>query len=343
MGSTPSDVYRNRVLTVIAVILGFAALRASYPVAMPLLVTVMTTAAIWPLKRLLDRYLPPAASYALAFLLLLAIVGSFLAAAYYSISQVMSVLDQRWDRIAAFYARVTQWTRQWGLSLEPTLEQERASAIASMAAKAIYSFGSYVGLIAILVALGLPEVSGLWKRMRHEFDSRSRGELYEIMDQSAYRVRNYLSVTLITSLITGLASILLSLMVGLDLALVWGVLNFLLNFIPVVGNIIGIIPPVLYAIVQFDGITIPLITLFGFAAMQLFISNVIYPLLQGRELSIAPVFVVLAMTFWSWMWGLAGALIALPLTTTMLIICEHFQSTRWIAALVSPRRRKAGA
>jgi predicted PurR-regulated permease PerM len=45
--------------------------------------------------------------------------------------------------------------------------------------------------------------------------------------------------------------------------------------------------------------------------------------------------VIVALTFWGWVWGIAGALIAIPLTVTLVIICEHFPSTRWIARLLS--------
>lgn len=112
-------------------------------------------------------------------------------------------------------------------------------------------------------------------------------------------------------------------------------LNFLLNFVPVIGNIIGIIPPVLYAFMQFDGFTVPLIVLVGFVVLQVAISNFVYPILQGRQLSLSPLAIIIAMTFWSWIWGIAGALIAVPLTAGVVIICSHFQRTRWVARLLS--------
>ena len=98
---------------------------------------------------------------------------------------------------------------------------------------------------------------------------------------------------------------------------------------------IGIIPPVLYAVVQFDGQTMPLVVFAAFAVLQIVISNVVYPLLQGHKLSLSPVAIILAMAFWAWMWGIAGALIAVPATAVMIILCSHFDRTRWIARLIS--------
>ena len=122
---------------------------------------------------------------------------------------------------------------------------------------------------------------------------------------------------------------------GLDLALVWGLLNFLLNFVPVIGNIVGIVPPTMYASIQFGGWTMPLLVFAGFAALQIAISNFIYPWLQGRQLALSPLVIIIAMTFWSWVRGIAGALIAVPLTAATVIACDQFDRSRWLARLLS--------
>jgi len=134
---------------------------------------------------------------------------------------------------------------------------------------------------------------------------------------------------------TGIASALWPLLLGLDLALVWGVLNFLLNYIPVIGNLLGILPPTLYAIIQFGDWTMPALVFAGFCVIQITISNFIYPLLQARSLALSPVAVVLALAFWGWVWGIAGALVAVPLTAAFVIACEHFASTAWVARLLT--------
>lgn len=183
--------------------------------------------------------------------------------------------------------------------------------------------------------LGLPEVARLQRKAHSDLDDTARHELRETLVAISEQVRRYFGTTLATSVLTGVASALWAMMTGLDLALVWGLLNFLLNFIPVIGNIVGIVPPTLYAFVQFGGWPMPLLVLAGYATLQIVISNFVYPLLQGRQLSLSPLVIVLAMTFWGWMWGIAGALIAVPLTAAAVIVCRHFDRTRWIAALLS--------
>jgi len=81
-----------------------------------------------------------------------------------------------------------------------------------------------------------------------------------------------------------------------------------------------------------------LIVFIGFAVLQIVISNFVYPTLQGHSLALSPVAIIVALAFWSWVWGIAGALIAVPLTAALVIICEHFRSTEWIARLLSSPR-----
>src|SRR3954454_6208958 len=69
--------------------------------------------------------------------------------------------------------------------------------------------------------------------------------------------------------------------------------------------------------------------------LQIGISNFVYPMLQGRSLSLSPLAILVALAFWSWLWGIAGVLIAVPLTVAFIIVCERFPSTAWIAKLLS--------
>lgn len=90
--------------------------------------------------------------------------------------------------------------------------------------------------------------------------------------------------------------------------------------------------------VQFPSSVLPIIIFVGFGTIQITVSNFIYPVLQGRSLSLSPVAVVVALSVWGWVWGIAGMLVAIPLTVAVIIVCEHFPTTRWIAILLSRSR-----
>ncbi len=108
-----------------------------------------------------------------------------------------------------------------------------------------------------------------------------------------------------------------------------------MTYVGFIGNIVGIVPPVLFAFIQFGGWQMPLLVFAGFVVMQMTISNVVYPILQGKQLSLSPLAIIVAMTFWSWVWGICGALIAVPLTAAIVMICGQFDRSRWIAKLLA--------
>jgi len=335
MPAAAADLYRNRLLALIAFVLGVAALRQSYPVAMPVLFAGVIVAALWPLRCWLDRWLPSWLSYILTVLALAAVLAGFAAAVYLSLGQLVGVISEQWPRIERTYASAADQAKQWGIPLNGAADRGRIVGVIRMLASSVYSFATYAGFIGLLVILGLPEVPRLRGKVRAEMDDEARDKLRDTVSSISEQVRGYFGVTLATSVLTGVASAAWALVTGLDLALVWGLLNFLLNFIPVIGNIVGIIPPVLYAFVQFGGFGMPLLVFAGFALLQIGISNFVYPILQGRQLSLSPLAIIVAMTFWSWVWGIAGALIAVPLTAATVIVCSHFDRSRWIAKLLS--------
>ncbi|GEL41532.1 AI-2E family transporter [Methylorubrum extorquens] len=336
-----SNTNRNRLLGVIAVILGIGALRASYSVTMPLAAAAVVIAAVWPVKTWADRYLPAGLGYAATVATLAVVFAAFTVAVYFCAAQVVFAFERDWDRFNVLYLRFAQWGELWGWPLDGQEAYGRLIGAARGLLQNVYATLAYLGFIALLVTFGLPEVPALRIKLRETFTRDEQRKVLEAVEDIAVKTRQYLGISTLTSLLTGVATTLLALAVGLDLALVWGVLNFLLNYIPVVGNVIGILPPSLYAFMQFQTATTPAFVLVGLTVIQLAISNVVYPMLQGRSLSLSPLAIIVALSFWSWVWGIAGAILAVPLSSAIVIACEAFPSTRWIARLLSePEERK---
>lgn len=328
---------RDRLLAVIAAVLVVAALKWGYPVAMPVAAAALLVAAVWPVKTWLDRRFSPRLGSAGALLVLVSVLAAFGAAASLCVSEVTRTFAMRQDRFRRLYEAYADWAGQYALPVpgEGGGGFGRLLDLAGALAQNAYAGLGYVGLIAVLVLFGLPEVPALRRKLHGELDAAERHEVSEAAGRIAGKIRAYVGVMALTSLITGVASAAWASAVGLDLALVWGVLNLLLNFVPIVGNLVGIVPPTLYALVQFEGWTMPLVVFAGFAVLQAAISNVLEPWMQGGGLSLSPVAVVVALAFWGWLWGAAGALLAVPLTAALVIVCEHFDAARWFAKLLS--------
>lgn len=326
----------GRLLFVIAVVLVAAALRAAYPVAMPIAVAFVVIAAIWPIKQWLHRWMPPWLSYGGTIVALLVVSALFVGGIWFSAAHVVDAVTRNQARFNEIYESLAAWRQRLGID-DLGGEQTYAEllGLAQAVLTDIYTILVYLGFILLLVILALPEVSQVHCKLAENLDRKERRDMLAAIDEIAVKVRRYLATTFLTSIITGVASAGWSVMAGLELALVWGVLNFLLNFIPLVGNIVGVLPPTLYAVVQFQDSSMPLLVLIGFVVLQIAISNFVYPALQGQSLSLSPFAIVVALAFWSWMWGFAGALLAVPLTAASVIAADHFPGTRWFARLLA--------
>ncbi len=310
-------------------------LKWSYPVAMPVAAAVLIIAAAWPIKPWLDRKLPSWLSYAGTILILFLVLLAFVSAIYFAASRVFEAFAARQDQFSELYAAYAGWASERGLPIPGAKDPGQLVDIARAVLASLYDMLTLLAVTSVLAIFALPEVPALRDKMRERLDGRDRQELFGTVGEIAQKVRDYLWTMTLTSSITGVASGLLALVVGLDLALVWGVLNFLLNYVPLVGNVVGTIPPALYAWVQFGNWQTALLVFAGFGVLQALISNVVEPVLQGRSLSLSPVAVVVALSFWGWVWGIAGVLLAVPLTAALVIVAQHFASTEWFAALLS--------
>jgi predicted PurR-regulated permease PerM len=152
-------------------------------------------------------------------------------------------------------------------------------------------------------------------------------------------VQRYLAAATLTSAITGVLSGLFALVVGLDFAFLWGLIAFVLNYIPTVGSVVAVIPPALFAFLQFDGILMPLVVFFGLSIIQIVMGSFVYPTIAGRTLQVMPVVLLFSLGFWAFIWGIPGALLATPLTVTIMIVLREFGSIRWLPELLADEPR----
>ncbi len=122
---------------------------------------------------------------------------------------------------------------------------------------------------------------------------------------------------------------------GLDNALFWAFLIFLASYIPIIGGIVGVVLPVVFALVQFEWLGWAVILLVALQAIQFVVGNIITPRMQGDSLNIDPVVVLLALALWGALWGLPGMFLSTPLAVMAMIILAEFEGSRWIAILMS--------
>jgi len=152
------------------------------------------------------------------------------------------------------------------------------------------------------------------------------------------RVKRYVIVKGLLSATTGSLVGLTLWALDVDLAIVFGLLAFLLNIIPSIGSIIATLLPLPMVIVSPEiapltatmAIVIP-------GTIQIMIGNVIEPTIMGESLDLHPVTVLMSLIFWGMLWGIVGALLAVPMTAVMKILLDRLEPTKPFAEMMAGR------
>jgi predicted PurR-regulated permease PerM len=168
-------------------------------------------------------------------------------------------------------------------------------------------------------------------------DDGQRAAVNETVGDIATMVRQYITVKTMTNLVTASISYVIMRFLNVDFAGFWALLIFVLNYIPIVGAVSAITLPVLLTLVQPDGggVQKALITLALLVSAEQVMSSAIEPRLIGKSLNLSPLVILLSLAVWGTIWGFAGALLAVPITVTVMIILTQFESTRPIAIMLS--------
>ena len=153
------------------------------------------------------------------------------------------------------------------------------------------------------------------------------------------RIGSYLALKTLLSLLLGVTSYVVMRMYGLEFAALWAVLITLLNFVPYVGSVLGVVFPVLMAVVQLDDLGTVLTLLTSLTALQFAIGNFLDPYVMGNSLNLSPFAILVSLAVWSELWGVPGAFLAVPITAIVTIVFSEFPGTRPIAVLLSSSGR----
>jgi predicted PurR-regulated permease PerM len=127
--------------------------------------------------------------------------------------------------------------------------------------------------------------------------------------------------------------------VGVPSPVLWGVAAALLNFIPYIGAFAGIIMVGLVSLISFDSITYAIIppVIYTFAAV--IEGQFITPILLGRRLELNSVAIFIFVALWTWLWGIVGAIIAVPLLVSGKVFCDHFEGLASFGEFLSGRSK----
>lgn len=144
------------------------------------------------------------------------------------------------------------------------------------------------------------------------------------------KIESDISVYLVTITImnatVGTATAIVTWFTGLGDPILWGAVAFLLNYVPILGPFTGVVIFVLSGLLTLDTLWRALLPAALYLGIHLVEGELITPMLLARRFTLNPVLVVVALVFWFWMWGAAGAIIAVPMLAITKIVCDRVQS-----------------
>ena len=192
----------------------------------------------------------------------------------------------------------------------------------------VYAFTVTVMFIPFLVFFMLTSKYRLWAATLNLFPSERRQQAEDVIHAIARMLRQFVVGNLFVGLISaGLITPVFAL-IHLQYALLMGPLAALLSLVPYIGVALGILPPLLVALLQYDT-TGPFVVIGITVAVVHFVAvNMLTPKLVGQRVNLNALSVTIAMMFWSWLWGGFGLVLAVPITAAIKAICDNVEQLK---------------
>ena len=314
----------------------------------PLTLGLFIIAIVWPLQEALQKRMPALLALAITVLATTAVMLAFASLVVWGFGRVGHSVVADSARYQALYDKLVDWLEGHGISVAGLwAEHFNVGWVLRWAQQITGRLNGTLSfwLITVLyVILGLMEVESLRAKAKAHLSRETSRALLAAAAQTARKFRKYMQVRTLMSLATGALVGVFAWGVGLPFALEWGVIAFALNYIPFIGPFVATLFPTLLAMAQFDTWQAVITVFVCLNIIQFVIGSYLEPLVSGNVLAISPSAVLFAVFFWTWIWGLYGAFIGVPIALAALTFCAHYPSSRWIAGLFGgPPTQEAGA
>lgn len=341
------DFRRDRLLAALTLIIGAAfclglpfALQAGAEFFLPLTAAIVVSIALVPLLEWLERRRVPSALAAfLALSSFLMLVNAALAIIVVPATGWFARIPESIPRIQSNLAPVIDFYSTLQKFVDRTLtsvasgSEATAQAMAATAPTSVVDYfisaapaAAVQLLFAVLVIFFF--LAG-WTRLRRS-TIRRRGSFDGAM-QTARVIQNvvdatadYLATITMINALLGLIVSLLLWALGMPSPFMWGGIVSLCNFVPYLGPIVAAMLLGLGGLMTFDAVRVALLPAVIFIGVHLVEANLITPLVLGRRLTVNPLLILVSLSFWGWVWGTPGALLAVPL---LLIVQTVLAST----------------
>ncbi len=330
------------------IVIGFCYWAAS--VVMTLLLSVLLAYVLDPMVEWLERW---RVGRALGSLLVLLLATALVAGLVY-------LVVDRFEHFANDWPRYSAVLKQASAAVERRLEklEKGVSEIAPQAPRgpvavpveerwpvrslllrglgSLYTILLAATFVPFLVFFMLAAKRDVWHATLQLFPSSERTRVKQTLDQLSAVLRSYVMGNMLVAVILAMVSWAFFWMMDLDYPFLTGVVSGLLNLVPYLGAVLAWIPPFVIGLSKWRDILPFFLIAVVLGIFHLIAINVLMPALVGRRVHLNAVAVTVALLFWGWLWGGLGLILAIPITATIKVICDHVESWqpvgRWLGA-----------
>lgn len=347
----------RRRLTIIVVIHLVAAAYFGVEILMPIVMGFLLALTLSPLVRGAGRRGVPAPVSAAILVMFLGGVG-FISA--YSMSDTVSgwideaprlgaEVKRRLEDISESFEAVKKAAKDVeemadGSSEKPEEKSVvvRDGGLLSAAVSSLTGAGTALAVALVLALFLLSSGQLFYGKLVQAFPRfRDKRNALKIVYDIERRISHYLFTISMINFGLGVAVGACLYFIGMPYAPVWGVAVFLLNFLPFIGTVIGTTVVAAVSIVTFDSLAYASLAPLAYLACGSIEGQLVTPSILGRRLQINTVAVFLAVIFWAWLWGIAGALMAVPILVAFKVVCDNVEALEPISTFLSVGERPA--
>ena len=191
-----------------------------------------------------------------------------------------------------------------------------------------------VGLVVVLVVFLLIKREEFRNRLLSLFGRGRLTVTTKAFDDAGRRISRYLSTQLIVNGGLGLALGIGFLLIGVPYALLWGFLIAVLRYVPYLGAPIAILFPVVLSFLTSVNWTQPIAVLALFVVLEIITTMLIEPWFFGHNTGVSAAALLVAVAFWTWLWGPIGLVLATPLTVCLVVLGKYVPHLKFFDTLL---------
>jgi predicted PurR-regulated permease PerM len=337
---------------IVLIVLGtIAFLYLARPVVLPIVMACIGAMTLKPLIRWFSCcHIPPALSAAVVLCCLVSVIGigffqlgrpalTWMNEAPQHLTELKQRAQKMFPRVARF-GQVAAAVNNLGATEE---EQKKAATVelktSGVAGTFINWTGSLLaGICEILVLLYLLLASGdlfLQKLVRVMPTLQEKKRAVDISHEVQQNLSHYLFSVSLINIGLGLAVSGGLYFMGVPKAAMWGMLVAILNFVPYFGAGVGILLLTVVGFLTFDTFWQAVLPPVWYLLLHALESNLVTPVLLGRRFTLNPAVIFASLIFWTWLWGVPGALLSVPILVSIKVVCDRIPAMSPVSELIS--------